>query len=181
MIANRAAKVYTSFNNEIATYHPNNIVEVSQSRHVLVPQNTGTFDASYRAGKPFQKQQGHDRCVLRWIYRYAIDDLLFRGLLRFDFSPETTKPLAAESKTEITVTGLKQLYRKNKNKPSYYLLPKNHDLRYAYSHCSFRRLNFLSNNIFTVRIFRKKISRKIKWIGGNEIWDFILKIAKINP
>jgi hypothetical protein len=56
MIANRAAKVYTSFNNEIATYHPNNIVEVSQSRHVLVPQNTGTFDASYRAGKPFQNK-----------------------------------------------------------------------------------------------------------------------------
>jgi hypothetical protein len=61
------------------------------------------------------------------------------------------------------------------------LLPKNHDFRYVYSHCSFRRLNFLSNNIFTVRIFREKISRKIKWIGGNEIWDFILKIARINP
>ena len=36
--------------------NPNIIVEVSQLRHVLVPQSMGTFDASYHARKPFQNK-----------------------------------------------------------------------------------------------------------------------------
>ena len=82
--------------------NPNIIVEVSQLRHVAPGSTKNGYFRCFLPRQETLSEQG-----------YAKDDRLFRRLLWFDFSPESTKPVSAESK--IDITGLNKLYRKNKD------------------------------------------------------------------
>ena len=117
-----------------------NIIEVlhkasQESRHVLDPQNTVTFDASYCTRKSYKDKSTIDALFSESTNTpKSIDSS--EGFVGF-ISRLNQRSLPLQKVKQSSQLHAKKLYRKNKNKPSYFLLPKHHFFRYLCCHRSF--------------------------------------------
>ena len=106
-----------------------------ESRHVLDPQNTVTFDASYCTRKSYKDKSTIDALFSESTNTpKSIDSS--EGFFGF-ISRLNQRSLSLQKVKQSSQLHAKKIYRKNKNKPSYFLLPKHHSFRYLCCHRSF--------------------------------------------